>query len=190
MASGELKLNRKLNIVLTVDTDDGPIHVHSTPIGREVFEDNFLVISRAFTAVYTNGLGPVTGPRVAALLLRQEAKTMGIWEKTQQSLMAEIYRLTNVVVPSENGWESIPFDVAKKRGVLTEDAAAEVENCIVYFTCASSIHLKAEMLVATEGLNTLWGAQTISSNVTEFMRSLPILTQEETTGEIPTAVNQ
>src|SRR5215471_10467200 len=137
-----VKLDRKLNLVLSVDTENGTIHVHSTPISREVFEDNFLAISRAFTAVYTNGLGPVTGPRVAALLLRDEAKKLGVWEKTQQSLMHEIYRLTNIVAPGPNGWETLPFDVARKRGILDDDAASEVENCIVYFICASSIHLK------------------------------------------------
>jgi hypothetical protein len=187
----DVKLNRKLNLVMTVDSGDGPIHVHSVPISREVFEDNFLVISRAFTAVYTNGLGPVTGPRVAALLLKQEAETLGVWPRTQQSLMAEIYRLTNVIAPGPSGWETMPFDVAKKRDILDDDTAAEVENCIVYFTCASSIHLKAELTVATEGLSTLWGAQTISLNVTEYMNSLRTLTQEETTGEKPkTVVNQ
>jgi hypothetical protein len=188
---GDIKLNRKLNLVLTVETGDGPVHVHSTPISREVFEDNFLPISRAFTAVYTNGLGPVTGPRVAALLLKQEAQTLGVWERTQQSLMAEIYRLTNVVAPTDHGWETLPFDVAKKRGILEDETAAEVENCIVYFTCASSIHLKQEMTVAMEGLSTLWGAQTTLLNVTEYTRSLPTSTQEETTGGNPkTAASQ
>jgi hypothetical protein len=187
----EAKLNRKLNLVLDVDADEGKIYVHSVPIGRDVFEDNFLPISRAFTAVYTNGLGPVTGPRVAALLLKQEAQTLGVWEKTQQSLMAEIYRLTNVVAPGVNGWETVPFDVARKRGILDENQVSEVENCIVYFTCASSIHLKAELTVAMEGLSTLWGAQTTLSNVTEYIRSLPISTSEEITGESQkTVVNQ
>jgi hypothetical protein len=187
----EAKLNRKLNLVMSVETGDGTVHIHSVPIGREVFEDNFLVISRAFTAVYTNGLGPVTGPRVAALLLKQEAETLGVWPKTQQSLMAEIYRLTNVIAPGPTGWETMPFDVARKRDILTDDEAAEVENCIVYFTCASSVHLKAELTVAMEGLRTLWNAQTTLSNATEYTRSLPISTQEETTGESPkTAVNQ
>jgi hypothetical protein len=170
--------------------DDGNLYIHSTPIGREVFEDNFLVISRAFTAVYTNGLGPVTGPRVAALLLKQEATTLGVWERTQQSLMAEIYRLTTAIVPTDNGWESIPFDIAKKRGIIDADIASEVENSLVYFTCASSIHLRAELTVALEGLRTLWGAQTTSLNSTEYMNSLRISTQEESTGEKQTAVNQ
>jgi hypothetical protein len=187
----DVKLNRKLNLVMDVETDDGLIHVHSVPISREVFEDNFLAISRAFTAVYTNGLGPVTGPRVAALLLKQEAQTLGVWDRTQQSLLAEIYRLTNIIAPGPSGWETMPFDVAKKRGILDDAAAAEVENCIVYFICASSIHLKAELTVAMEGLSTLWGAQTTLSNVTEYIRSLPTSTQEETTGEnLPTAVSQ
>jgi hypothetical protein len=170
--------------------DDGNLYIHSTPIGREVFEDNFLVISRAFTAVYTNGLGPVTGPRVAALLLKQEATTLGVWERTQQSLMAEIYRLTTAIVPTDNGWESIPFDIAKKRGIIDADIASEVENSLVYFTCASSIHLRAELTVALEGLRTLWGAQTTSLNSTEYMNSLRISTQEESTGEKQTAVSQ
>src|SRR6516162_2431588 len=135
----EVTLNRKLNLVLSVETERGTVHVHSSPIGREVFEDNFLVISRAFTQVYTNGLGPVTGPRVAALLLKQEAEKMEIWERTRQSLMAEINRLTNVIVPGDSGWETMPFDIAKKRGVLDDTAASEVENSVVYFTCASSI---------------------------------------------------
>lgn len=187
----KVKINRRLNLVLTLESEEGQIHIHSTPIGREVFEANFLVISRAFTAVYTNGLGPVTGPRVAALLLKQEAEILGIWPRTQQSLMAEIYRLTNVIAPTEKGWEQMPFDVARKRGILDDDDVSEVENCIVYFTCASSIHLKAEMQVATEGLSTLWGAQTTSSNVTEYMNSLRTSTQAETTGEkLKTAVNQ
>jgi len=185
-----VSINRKLNLVLTVETEKGTVHIHATPISREIFEDNFLVISRAFTAVYTNSLGPVTGPRVAALLLKQEAKTMNVWERTQQSLMAEIYRLTTVISPTEGGWEEIPFDIARKRGILSADDAAEVENSLVYFICASAIHLKAEMTVAMEGLSTLWGAQTTSLNVTEYMRSLPISTPEETTGEKQTAVNQ
>lgn len=176
-------LNKKLNLVLTVDTEKGEVHILSVPISRATFEDNFLVISRAFTAVYTNGLGPVTGPRVAALLLKEEATKLNLWDRTQQSLMSEIRRLTNVIAPTENGWEQFPFDVAKKRGILDEDTASEVENAIVYFICASSIHLKAELAVALEGLNTLWGAQTTSSNVTEYMRSLPTSTATETTGE-------
>jgi hypothetical protein len=178
----QIKLNRKLNLVLDIDVDVGKIYVHSVPISREVFEDNFLVISRAFTAVYTNGLGPVTGPRVAALLVKQEAQALNVWDKTKQSLFAEIHRLTSVMVPTDTGWDTIPFSVACSRGIIDEDVASEVENSLVYFTCASSIHLKTEMGIALEGLSTLWGALTTSLNATDFMRSLQTSTQGETTG--------
>jgi hypothetical protein len=179
-----ITLNRKLNLVLTVESDVGKLYIHSVPISRAVFEDNYKTISRAFTAIYTNGLGPVAGPRVAKLLLKEEAEQLGLWAHTQQSLLGEIYRLTNVFAPTENGlgWDTIPYDAARKRGMIDDDTAAEVENAIVYFTCASSIHMKAELEVAMDGLKALWGAQTTSSTSTEYMRSLPTLTPAATTG--------
>jgi hypothetical protein len=178
-------LSRKLNLVLSVETAKGKVYIHSTPISRAVFEANFLVISRAFTQIYTNGLGPVAGPRVAKLLLQQEAETLGVWERTQQSLIGEIYRLTNVFAPGVSGWEPMPYDAARKRGLIDDDQASEVENAIVYFTCASAIHMKAELMIALDGLSTLWGAQTTSSPPTEFQRSLPTSTPVETIGEKP-----
>jgi hypothetical protein len=187
---GEAKLNRKLNLVLELDSEKGKISVHSTPISKSVFEDNYLAISRTFTAIYANGLGPMAGPRVAALMLKDEAKKIDAVEKTN-SLLAEITRLTNVIAPGENGWETLPFDVAKKRGILDEDNASLAENFIVYFMCASSIHLRGELAVATEVLKTVWGVQHTSLNATEYMRSLPISTPDETIGEKPLmAVNQ
>ena len=189
-----MALNRKLNLVLTLSADDtekGPIHVHSVPIARTVFEDNYLVIAKTFTQVYAHGLGPGAGPRVAALMLRDEAKKLDVWEHTQQSLMAEIYRLTNVIAPGNTGWETYPYMVARQRGILDEDDASLVENCLIYFTCASSVRLKAELTVAMEALSTLWNAQTTSLNSTEYLRSLPTWTPVESTGENPPlAVNQ
>jgi hypothetical protein len=178
-------LSKKLNLVLSVDTEKGKVYIHSIPIGRGVFEDNFLVLSRAFTQIYTNGLGPVAGPRVAKLLLKQEAEVLGVWAQTQQSLLGEIYRLTSVFAPGPSGWEQMPYDVARKRGLLNDDQASEAENAIVYFTCASSIHMRAELMVALDGLKTLWDAQITSSPPTEFLRSLPTLTPAENTGEKP-----
>jgi hypothetical protein len=185
-----IKINRKLNLVLTLETDDGNIYIHSTPISRVAFEDNFLTISRTFNAIYANSLGPIAGPRVAALMLKQEATALGVWEKTQQSLMSEMYRLTSIILPGENGWETMPFDIARKRGIIDEYTVGEVENTLVYFMCSSAIHQKEEMEMARQGLSSLWGAQIISSNATEFMSSLPISIQEENTGENQTVVNQ
>jgi hypothetical protein len=181
----EVKINRRLNLVLSIEGEKGRVHVHSVPISRSVFEDNWLVISRTLSATYMNKLGPVMGPRVAALALRDEAKEMGIWEGVQNSLLQEIKRLTNVIVPSERGWETLPYGEAIKRGWLDEDQVAEVENSLVYFTCASWMHPREQFITVMDGMRTLWGAQTTSSNVTEYQRSLPISMPVETTGEKP-----
>jgi len=186
----EAKLNRKLNLVLTVETDKGVVHIHTTPISRAVFEENFLVISKAFSAIFVNEVGPM-GPRIAALLLKQEAEKLGTWDKVQQSLVAEVYRLTIVIAPGPNGWETMPYNVAKQRGILDEDQAAEAENCIMYFICASSVQTRGELAKATDFLKILWSAQTTLLNSTEYTRSLPMSTQEENIGEKPQiAVNQ
>jgi hypothetical protein len=184
-------LNRKLNVVFSVETDKGKVYVHSTPVSRQIFEDNFLVMSRTLTATYKHELGPAMGPAVAALLLKQEAKAVGgevELARVTQSFIGEVRRLTNVIYATEGkGWESLPFSVAVQRGVLDDDSAAEVENSIVYFMCASALHRKAELSVVLDGLKAVWSAETTSFNATEYMRSLPTLTPVANTGEKPTA---
>ena len=180
-----VRISRRLNLVLPVEGAKGRIHVHSTPISRHIFEDNWLLISRTLSSTYMNKLGPVMGPRVAALALRDEAKEMGL-ELQSQNLLEEIRRLTNVVAPTDNGWQTQPFVEAIKRGFIDEDQVSEVENSLVYFTCASWMHPKDQLPSVFDGMRTLWGAQTTSFNVTEFRNSLPTLTVVETTGEKPT----
>jgi len=184
-----VKLNRKLNIVLEIETSRGRGHVHSVPIARIVFEDNFKVLSRTFAAFYQNygGLGPYAGPRVAKLLLMEQAEALDETDKIKQTLIPEIERLTNVFIPGERGWESIPYQVARNRNLIDEQTAAEVENALVYFTCATWMNLQMEMQVAFHGLIQGWRAVSTSSNATEYMNSLPTLTPAETTGEKPTS---
>jgi hypothetical protein len=180
----EAKLNRKLNIVLKTEGINGSdIYIHSMPIGINVFKDNYLVISRTFTGIYTNGLGPVTGPKVAKYMLLDQAEQLGLKPHTEQSLMLEISRLTNAIVLGTNGWETMPYSEVKKRNLIDEESAEEAENILVYFMCASSVRLRTEIDLTMNGLQLLWDAQTTSSNVTEFMRSLPTLTPTENTGE-------
>jgi hypothetical protein len=179
----EAKLNRKLNIVLRADGADGSnVYIHSMPIGISVFKDNYLVISRTFTSIYTNGLGPVTGPKIAKYMLLDQADQLGIKDHVEQSLMMEIRRLTYGVVSGASGWETLPYTEVIKRSLIDEESIEEAENILVYFTCASSIRLRTEMDLTLSGLQLLWEAQTTSLNVTEFKNSLPISTQEENTG--------
>jgi hypothetical protein len=180
----EAKLNRKLNIVLKTEGINGnTIYIHSMPIGISVFKDNYLVISRTFTGIYTNGLGPVTGPKVAKYMLLDQANQLDLKEHTERSLLLEIRRLTNALILGANGWETVPYSELVKRGMLDEESAEEAENILVYFMCASSVRLRTELDLTFNGLQLLWDAQTTSLNVTEFMRSLPTSTPAENTGE-------
>lgn len=186
---GEAKLNRKLNIVLKTEGVNGSaVYIHSMPIGLSVFRENYLSISRTFTAIYTNGLGPVTGPKVAKYMLLDQAEQLGIRPQTEQSLLMEIRRLTNGIVLGQSGWETIPYSEVLKRGLLDEESVEEAENILVYFMCASSIRLKTEIDLTLNGLQLLWEAQTTSSNVTEFMNSLQTSTPVESTGENVTSL--
>jgi hypothetical protein len=179
----EAKLNRKLNLVQTVETDKGNLYVHTVPISTSVFRDNYLPISMTFTEIYTKRLGPITGPKVAKYMLLDQAKELGIEEHVQNSLLTEIQRLTHVIALGNAGWETIPYREAINRKLLGEETAEEVENIIVYFICASSIGIRAELALTLDGLRSLWGVQTILLNVTEFMHSLPTSTQAASTGE-------
>ena len=181
-----MKIDRKLNLVLPLEEEDRTLYVHSMPISRPVFERYFRVISKTFNEIYTGGHGVISGPRVAAMLLKSNAETMGEWDGeagVERGLMAEIRRLTNVVALTGNGWESVPYEVARKEGMLDDDTASEVENVIVFFIVASSVHLKAELPAILKTLSGLWNVRVESSNCTDFASSLATSTEIENTGE-------
>jgi hypothetical protein len=185
-----MKIDRRLNLVLPiVDANGSPVaYIHSTPIDRQAFEANFMLISRTFATIYTQGLGIVAGPRVAALVLKDVATSMGIWEGpagAANSLMSEIRRLTSIATPGSNGWEVLPYSTAISRGLIDPDDAAEAENALVFFTVASSMHRKSESAAVLDGALRLWGAWTSSSNITELIDSFRASTPVATSAEKP-----
>lgn len=183
-----MEISRKLNLVIPIEGDDGNIvaYVHSAPISREVFETYFLPVSKTFSAIYAEGLGSVAGPRVAAMMLKRIATDLGQWDGpagVERGLVAEIRRLTNVLAPGDRGWETLPYDEAMKRGILSSDDAAEVDNAVTFFTVASAMHRRSELRPILDGAGRLWGAQTSSLNSTEFAASLPISKPDANSGE-------
>jgi len=195
-----MKINRKLNLVFPLETDDGMAYIHSMPVSREVFEMNYLVLSMTFMEIYSKRLGPIMGPRVAYMVLKDAALSMtpqadskdptfvvdpddDIWGKTQRTLVNEIYRLTNVIVPTKDGYETIPYIQVKNQKLFDSDTIAEVENALVYFTVASHLHQKSELPLAFAGMERSLNAQSTLLNVTEYMNSLPTLKKVENTGE-------
>ena len=135
----------------------------------------------------SEGIGPITGPSVAALLLQQEANIIGEGEAISKMLMPEIKRLTNVMVAGKD--QIIPYGVVEQRNILDEDQRSEVENLLVFFTLASWIRLPEGLSngLGLEGLRQLWKAQTTSLELMAYMSSLKTSTKDASIGEkIPT----
>jgi hypothetical protein len=177
-----MKLNKKLNIVLPIERG----HVHAVPISREIFNRYFITLSKTFSALYTENLSVTAGPRVAALLLKKVAQADGEWEGqdgVENGLMNEIIRLANVVLPTDQGWKSMPLYEAIRQNMLDEDEKAEVENSLVFFTCVSSMHKRTDLDVTLKMMVSLWGGQTTLLDSTEFANSLPTSTPDGSTGE-------
>lgn len=182
-----ITINKKLNLVLPVETESGTVWIHSIPLSREVFETNWALLTRTLSNLYGNGIGPAMAPRVAALCLRETAREMDETKDVSVPIMNEIYRLTNVLMPSSNGagYEPQLLYIVKQKKLLDEDILAEVENALVYFTVASAVHLRSELPAAYQGLKQIWKAETIPLGITEYGNSLKIPIEPENIGEKP-----
>jgi hypothetical protein len=181
-----VRINKKLNMVIPVERDEGKVYVHSVPISSEVFERYHLVIAQTFSAFHLHALGPIGAPRTAALILKDIAKNKGAWEGEdgiEFGLMGEIRRLTNVAVAGARGWEPVPLEEAVRLGVLDDQDKSEVENAIVYFTVSSAMYRRGELAVTLDTLCKLWDAQTTSLNITEYAASLPTSIETGSFGE-------
>ncbi len=176
-----MKIDKALNLIVDVENEDGQIiRVHSMPLLRETFERYFLVLSKTFSAIVGEGLGAISGPRVAALMLKRIAMDMGEWEGVagvENGLLVEIRRLSNVIMPTDTGWQSVPFQDAIAHQYLSAEDIEEVENIIVFFILNSAMHRQARKQVFINAGAQLWGALTTSLSVTEYRNSLPISTE-------------
>jgi len=183
-----LKIDKRLNIVLEVQRDNEPsIYVHSVPIGKEVYEANYRLITKTAVEMYGDGLAPGACARVCSMAMRATAKTMDAngsgdaFRRSAESLLQEVWRLTNVLMPGLRGWETVPFHEVMQNNTLDEEQLMEVQNILAYFTVASWFHRESERKDIYEILKN-YGVQIVSLNVTEYSSSLPISTRPVTTG--------
>lgn len=193
------KINRKLNLVIPIlgepiveknpetgaeaEKDNVVGYVHAEPITRETFDAHYLVIAKTFAAIYGEGLGFSTGPRIAGRLLRTVAKSMNAWDGpdgVEAALLRDVFQRTNYV--KANG-EVIPFVEAVATKLLDEDDASEVTNSLAFFTVASSMHLRTDLPGVLAGAARFWGGRTTSLNSTEFAASLKTSNAGENTPE-------
>jgi hypothetical protein len=183
-----ITLNKKLNLVMPVDTETGKIWVHSVPISMEIFESNYMLLTKTLAYLYLNGIGPAFSPRIARRALKDVAKEMNDEEDISINLMNEIHRITNFLMPRDGHWITVSFAEVKAKKLIDEQILSEVENAVVYFIVASAVHLKSELQMAFQGLRSNWSAETTSLNVTEYGNSLTTSTTHAHTGEKPPAV--
>jgi len=179
-----MKIARNMNFVLPVDTDMGSGYVHAAPISKEVYRQHFYILSKTFSAIFSEGLGVVAGPRVAYLMLEKICQDQGIWDGAsgvKNTLVNEIIRLSNLVYPVEGkGWDTVPLEVAIEREVIDPDEAL---GELVFFTCVSSINKPHQAKEVMEQVAGMWGSAISSLTLTEWIASLPTSKQPENTGE-------
>lgn len=186
-----MRIDKHLNLVVPVYDDDGKTvvaYAHSTPLAAEFVDRHFLLLAQTFAAVFNQGLGRAAGPAVAMRLLRQIAVNTKSWDNADgsqgdaQALVAEIRRLTTVLVPADGGWQQVPLEVAVDRKVLSAEDRAEVENAVVFFIASYATLPRNQRREMLEAAVELWGAQLTSSTATDFVSSLKTSTAAVNTG--------
>ncbi|WP_426472576.1 hypothetical protein [Escherichia marmotae] len=178
-----MKIAKNLNLIIPVRTEKGNGWIHATPISKEVFKEHFFILGKTFSAMFSDGLGVVAGPRIAFLMLEKISCDSGIWEGdkgVRNTLVNEIIRLANLVYPVEGkGYDTIPLDMALEREIIDLD---EVAGELIFFTCVSSINSPEQAKGTMDVVNGIWSTQCSSLNLTEWIASLPTLKSAASSG--------
>ena len=203
-----MKINEARNLVLPVVTekivkkvndkdvaeDVVRIYAYHTPVSREIFELHFRVLAATKSALSNKGAHYLwsSAPRIAALTLkdegRKEAAARGSFDENgnvrddeTKAFLAELKRLTMILCPGANGWESLPVDMAISQGKVDAEDWEEALSAIVFFTCAYAMARKADRETTAKAYASPLNAWITSSTPTELSASLPSLTPAEPT---------
>ena len=178
-----MKISRNLNLIIPVRTEKGNGWIHAPPISKEVFKEHFFILSKTFSAIFSEGLGVVAGPRIAFLMLERISRDSNAWEGdkgVRNTLVNEVIRLANLVYPVEGkGYDTIPLDMALEREIIDLD---EVAGELIFFTCVSSINSPEQAKGTMDVVNGIWSTQCSSLNLTEWIASLPTLKSAASSG--------
>ncbi|HAO9088505.1 TPA: hypothetical protein IRL80_004138 [Escherichia coli] len=178
-----MKISRNLNLIIPVRTEKGNGWIHTTPISKEVFKEHFFILSKTFSAIFSEGLGVVAGPRIAFLMLERISRDSNAWEGdkgVRNTLVNEVIRLANLVYPVEGkGYDTIPLDMALEREIIDLD---EVAGELIFFTCVSSINSPEQAKGTMDVVNGIWSTQCSSLNLTEWIASLLTLKSAASSG--------
>jgi hypothetical protein len=190
-----ITIDKSLNLVVPiVRADETSLYIHSTPIRAETFEMYHMVLAKTFSNFAQNGLDPRSGPSVAALILKDVAKStarapgLDWWSGPdgvggERGLMAEMTRLSNALVPTSNGWTTIPLQNALEQGLMDPDEKSEVMNLLTFFMVVSLVAPRVDRARLVRGMAAIYELETTSSTSTEYAASLRTSTPDASTGE-------
>lgn len=187
-----MQITETLSIALPV----GEAQAFHTPISREVFEANYRILAATKASLAGKGLQyqMSAGPRIASLTLldecREDSMERGNLDNAgnpsdlkARALLAEIKRLTMILIPSTTGYDMVPVDTAISRGAIDSDDWREVESSLVFFTCHVALATKGERAALIRATASLLNGVSTSSDISEYASSsLTSTTAEPSTG--------
>lgn len=186
-----MNINEELKLVVPV----GNGFAYHTPIAQAVFEANYRILAAVKAQLASKGLvyQMDSGPRIAAMLLRDEGKkdaeqSMQEGDGGAESLLQELTRLTTAIVPGPSGYETLPVATAIAKGALDADDWKEALSELVFFTCHYALAKKAMKSQVANAIASVLTASITSSLPTVYASSLPPLTTEKPSPVVASSV--
>lgn len=191
-------LNEALNLVLPAKSDEKGvlIYAYHSPISREVFEANYRVLAATKSALASKGVIYMmdAGPRIASLTFKDESRKDALErgdvdakgnpnEDYMRAFLAEVRRLTTILAPTANGFQTIPVDSAIAQNLIDDEEWTETESAIVFFTFNYWLSRKATRHNLAMATASVLKASVTSLSAMEFTASLQTSTQGETSSE-------
>jgi hypothetical protein len=186
-----MQITDSLNLALPFGDGLTAYHV---PISRNVYEMHYGIINATKAALSRKGIHYQmgSGPRIANLVLKDEGMKDAAERESLDpqgkpiderapALLAEIKRLTTVLVPGASGYENMPVDAAISQGKIDAEDWSELEAALVFFTCHVMPARKVNRVSIATATASVLGGLTTSSAPMELAASLPTLTKAEST---------
>lgn len=205
-----MKINESMNLVVPVVSEritekvDGKdvskevvrVYGYHSPISSSVFEANYRTLAATKSSLASKGLHYAmnSGPRIAALTLKDEglrdAESRGLVDeggnpvdKATEALFAEFKRLTVILAPGPQGWDSLPVDAAISRGVIDSEDWEEALSSLVFFTVHHAMAKKADRQRINTSTAAVLNGSITSLLPMEWVASLPTSTPPRTSAE-------
>lgn len=165
----------KITDTLAVTFKIGAIDAYHSPLSKEAFEASFRLIAATKAALFdtTDKALVIDGPNLALLVLKDEGARLAKKREEPgdggaESLIAEITRLTMVVMPGPEGLDLTPVSAAG----IDADEWEEALSALVFFTVNYALTPKSEKPDRVGSLAAILDFSTTSLSAEAWMNSL------------------